>query len=418
MDLSSLHGPDTVLDQWAETLFGKDSLAGRRAEGLVVLQVLPELETGGVERGTIDLANFIASEGGTAIVASAGGRMEQKLDRSGTIHITLPLNTKNPLKVRRNVGRLKKIIRDYGVDVVHARSRAPAWSAELACRKSGAFFVTTFHGTYNFKSKLKRWYNSVMTRGQRVIAVSHFISEHMQQNYGTPLEKVHVIHRGVDVSEFRDEAITPIRIARMVSGWRIPEDRHIVVLPGRLSEWKGQKLFIEAINRLKHLPLCCLMVGSHQGRQEYYEELRALIKKYELEDTVSIVGNCDDMATLYKLADVVVSGSIEPEAFGRIVAEAQAMGTLPVAPDHGGATEQIISGENGYLYSVGNAEEMADAIEKILVSNIGVTRMREQAISSVRENFTKERMCQRTLAAYWELIESETPYGTDSYKTV
>lgn len=414
MDLSS--NPENLLDQWAETLFANDTLAGRRAEGLVVLQVLPELDTGGVERGAVDLANFIASEGGLALVASAGGRMEQKLDRKGCIHLKMPLHSKNPITILSNARRLKKAIRDYGVNIVHARSRAPAWAAERACRKSGAFFVTTAHGPYSFKSRLKKRYNTIMSTGQRVIAVSHFIADYLQQSYQTPAEKIHVIHRGVDLDEFNEGAITSLRIARMVSAWRLPEDRQIVVLPGRLTGWKGQKLFIEAIAQLKHLPLCCLMVGSHQGRQDYFEELRSLIKKHELEDTISIVGNCDDMPTLYKLADVVVSASIEPEAFGRVVAEAQAMGTLPVAPDHGGAVEQIVSGENGFLFSTGDANGMADAIEQALnLDTHDNTRMRENAVKSVAASFTKSRMCRLTLALYWELIREETPYGTESY---
>ena len=414
MDLSS--NPENLLDQWAETLFANDTLAGRRAEGLVVMQVLPELDTGGVERGAVDLANFIAAEGGLALVASAGGRMEQKLNRQGCVHITMPLHSKNPLVILRNARRLKKIIKEYRVNIVHARSRAPAWSAERACRTSGAFFVTTAHGPYSFKNRLKKKYNAIMSAGQRVIAVSHFISNYLQESYQTPPEKIHVIHRGVDLAEFNEGAITSLRIARMVQAWRLPEDRQIIVLPGRLTGWKGQKLFIEAIAKLKHLPLCCLMVGSHQGRQEYFEELRALIKTHELEDTISIVGNCDDMPTLYKLADVVVSASIEPEAFGRVVAEAQAMGTLPVAPDHGGAVEQIVPGENGFLFSSGNSDEMADAIEKAL--NLGLkenTEMRANAIRSVNTSFSKTRMCRLTLAVYWELIHNETPYGTENY---
>jgi glycosyltransferase involved in cell wall biosynthesis len=256
-----------------------------------------------------------------------------------------------------------------------------------------------------------------MTRGQRVIAVSHFIADHIKKNYAIDADRIHVIHRGVDIEEFNQESITPRRIARLVSSWRIPEDRHIVVLPGRLTAWKGQKLFIQAINKLSHLPLCCLMVGSHQGRQDYFEELRALIKQYRLEDSISIVGNCDDMATLYKLADVVVSSSIDPEAFGRVVAEAQALGTLPIAPDHGGAVEQIVPEENGFLFSSGDAQQLAQAIEKALtLTPERAIKMQQLAIRSVRDNFSKKKMCQLTLAAYWELISNETPYGTSNYK--
>ncbi|HEU0071953.1 MAG TPA: glycosyltransferase, partial [Alphaproteobacteria bacterium] len=235
-----------------------------------VLQVLPALGSangaaGGVERGTVDVAKALVAAGWNAIVASEGGPLARELDRVGAKHVTLPLASKNPFVMRKNVGRLRDVIAAQGVDIVHARSRAPAWSAEAAAKKEGVHFMTTFHGTYGAKSPLKRAYNAVMTRGERVIAISEFIADHIRATYKIDEARIRVIHRGVEVAHFDPARVSQERIIQLAAGWRLPEDRRIVMLPARLSRWKGQGLLLEAIAKLGRRDLFALFVGVGSG---------------------------------------------------------------------------------------------------------------------------------------------------------
>ena len=373
-----------------------------------VLQILPALVTGGVERGTVDVARAVVVGGGRSLVVSAGGPMEHELTRHGGEHFTLPVDSKNPLVMRTNIERLADLIKRESVDLVHARSRAPAWSAWYAARRAGAHFVTTFHGTYSHGNAFKRHYNGVMTKGERVIAISDFIAGHIRKVYGVPTSRIRVIPRGVDISRFDPTRMTPERVVGQAVKWRLPDGMPVVMLPGRLTRWKGQTVFIEAIELLARDDIQCLIVGDDQGRFEYRRELESEIARRGLSHVLHVIEHCDDMPAAYMLTDVVVSASTEPEAFGRVVAEAQALGRPVVATDHGGARESVVDGETGWLTPPNDPQTLADSINTVLNQT---TQQREQlaarSIAHIRKNFSKDVMCRKTLDVYGEVLNRE-----------
>src|SRR5437667_4011514 len=330
-----------------------------------VLQVVPSLVSGGVERGTIDLAGALVAAGWTAYVASAGGPMERELVRTGATHLQLPLASKNPLVIRRNTAALVDIIRRFRIDLVHARSRAPAWSAWSAAHATNRRFVTTFHNTYAVDMPLKRRYNSVMARGERVIAISHFVAEHVAEVYGVAADRLRTIPRGVDLARFDPRRVRGERVVELATRWRVPDDFAVIMLPGRLTRWKGGLDLIEAIARLGRRDLCLLLVGArpHPG---FRRELEAAIERLGLVGMFRIVEDCRDMPAAYVLADVVVSASTDPEGFGRVVVEAQAMGRPVIATDHGGARETIVPGITGWLVPPRDPAALAAAIGEAL----------------------------------------------------
>jgi glycosyltransferase involved in cell wall biosynthesis len=384
---------------------GKLSAPAPAHRSPVILQVLPSLVTGGVERGTIDVAGAVVAAGGTAIVASAGGPMVHELERVGARHVTLPLDSKNPIVMRRNVGRLEALIRAEGVELVHARSRAPAWSALAAARRTGRPFVTTFHGTYGAGNLLKRRYNAVMAKGSRVIAISDFIAEHIRTIYNVDPERIRVIHRGVDLALYDPAKVPPARLIQLAREWRLPDGAQVVMLPGRLTRWKGQTVFLEALARLGRDDICAVVLGSDQGRTSYSEELQRLVEKLGLAHVIRFVEQCRDMPAAYMLADVVVSASTDPEAFGRVVTEAQAMGKPVIATDHGGARETVRQGETGWLVPPGDPAALAEAIGHALsLPQIDYRRMSVLAMATVRNSFAKTAMCDATLALYREVL--------------
>jgi len=386
-------------------------LSNRRA---TVLQVLPALGTsGGVERGTVEIANAVVQAGGRALVASAGGAKEHELQRVGAEHITLPMATKNPIGIYNNISRLADLIRQENVDIIHARSRAPAWSAYFAAKRAKIPFVTTFHGTYSRGSVFKRIYNSAMTKGVRVIAISNFIAGHIHQHYGIPSDRIRIIHRGVDLARFSAANVTAQRVIALANEWRITDGFPLVMLPGRLTRWKGQTVFIEAIAQLKRRDLRCLVVGGDQGRHEFRTELENLVEKHDLGEVVRIVDSCRDMPAAYMLTDVVVSASTDPEAFGRVVIEAQALGRPVIATDHGGAKETVIENETGWLVPPGDPGALAVAIERA----IGLNEQRravlaDRAISNVRDHFSTAAMCRKTLDVYDEVLAKQNGPGS------
>ena len=369
-----------------------------------MLQVLPALVTGGVERGTADVSAALVQAGWRSIVASAGGPMTHEIERAGGLHVTLPLNAKNPFVIQRNIERLSELIDKHGVDLVHARSRAPAWSAFYAARRAGRPFVTTFHGVYGARNPFKRWYNSVMTRGRRVIAISEFVRRHMLEQYALDSARVRVIYRGVDFAAFDPARVTQPRMIQLARDWRLPDGPSVIMLPGRISRWKGHLLLIDALARLGRTDVCCVMVGAEQSGH-YRAEVEARIRQRGVEGIVRIVEHCRDMPAAYMLADVVVSASTAPEAFGRVVAEAQAMGRPVVAPDHGAAPEIILPGETGWLTPPGDPDGLAAALEIALKLNAEQrARLAETAIANVRAKFTRIEMCARTLDVYREVL--------------
>ncbi|MGD0053806.1 MAG: glycosyltransferase family 4 protein, partial [Vulcanimicrobiaceae bacterium] len=326
-----------------------------------MLQVIPSLVSGGVERGTVEVASALAAAGWTAYVASAGGPMVRELARAGVEHIQLPLASKNPLTIRRNCTALVDIIREYKIDVVHARSRAPAWSAWRAAKQTRRRFVTTFHNVYSDKTPLKHWYNSIMARGERVIAISEFVAAHAANDYGVEPDRLRTIPRGVDLRLFDPSQVNGDRVADLAAKWRVPDGFAVVMLPGRLTRWKGGLDFIEAIAKLGRPDLCCLLVGAEQ-RSGFRRELEAAIARHELGSQFRIVEDCRDITAAYALSDVVVSASTDPEGFGRTIVEAQAMGRPVIATDHGGARETVIPGSTGWLVAPGDTAALAATI--------------------------------------------------------
>ncbi len=365
-----------------------------------------------MERGTIDIAGAVAGAGGAAVVASEGGQLERLLTRAGAQHVTLPLASKNPFVMRRNAGRLAEVIKQHGVDIVHARSRAPAWSARAAARRTGRRFVTTFHGAYPISGPFKRAYNRIMTTGERVIAPSKFIAEHILRNYSVDPERLRVIQRGVDLEVFDPARVSPQRVIQLATKWRVPDGVPLVMLPARFARWKGQALLLQALTRLRDLEFCCILIGHDQGRESYRRQLEAMIDRLDLSNRAFIGEHCNDMAAAYMLADVVVSASTEPEAFGRVISEAQAMGRPVVASDHGGMREQVLPGVTAFPFLPGDAESLSRALRRALLLDAQErAHISEQAELHVRANFSKELMCARTLAVYGELLDAEAGQG-------
>ncbi|NCB49798.1 MAG: glycosyltransferase [Alphaproteobacteria bacterium] len=371
----------------------------------VIMQILPALNQGGVERGTIEMATALKKANWPNFVVSAGGKLTSELDKLGVEHITLPVASKNPLRMLVNVLILVQIIKEKKVGIIHARSRAPAWSAYWASKITKVPFLTTFHGVYNIGgSSLKKWYNSVMTRGKLIIAVSNFVGRHIQENYGISSDKIRVIHRGADIEKFNPSLVSAERITALLQKWNLKKDRPIIMLPGRLTRWKGQLVLLEALTLMENKNCFCLFLGSDQGRKAYSQELKDYIKKNGLIGRVAFVDSCSDMPAAYRFSDVVVSASTDPEAFGRVIPEAQAMGCLVVASRHGGATETIEPEKTGLFAEVGNASSLAGALDRLLSMNeADKEKMIADSIDSVRSDFSVQKMCEKTLKVYEEL---------------
>ena len=372
----------------------------------VVLQVLPELNQGGVELGTIEIASELQKRGIKNYVASEGGRMQYQLERMKVKHFTLPLKSKNIFKMCSNAKKLEKIIKENGITIVHARSRAPAWSAYWAAKKCGVHFVTTFHGTYGLGPYgIKKFYNRVMTYGERVIAISNHIREHIIKNYGTDENKIRLIARCVNMDNFNIETTTAERMIKFLEDNHIPEDKPLITLIGRLTNWKGQKLLIEALNKIQDEDFFCLLIGDDQGRVKYTDELHALIEKYGMENRFAFIRHTLDVPAAMMVSDIVLSTSIEPEAFGRIAIEGQAMGRIVIASDIGGSRETVIDGETGKLFASGNADSLAQAIKwGLSLSTAQREKIGAAAIKNVKEHFTKQIMCDKTIKVYEELM--------------
>ncbi|MGA9868943.1 MAG: glycosyltransferase family 4 protein [Acetobacteraceae bacterium] len=371
----------------------------------LILQVLPALDTGGVERGTVEITEAIARAGWTALVASAGGRMVAEVERAGGRHITLPLRAKGPVGILANARRLARLIAAERVDIVHARSRAPAWSAWLAARRAGARFITTYHGAYGEDLPFKRHYNAVMARGEIVIAASRFIAGLVVQRHGVDPSRVRVIPRGIDPAVFDPDAISAERVTRLRTAWSLPNDVPVVVLPGRLTSWKGQEVLIDAAARLGRRDARIVLVGSDQGRTAYSEGLRRRAAAVGLADQLHLAGECDDVPAALSLADVVVHASTEPEAFGRVVIEAQAMGRLVIASDLGGPVETVIEGETGWRVPPGDPAALAAAIDRALALPETVRReMGARARAGVLARCTTAAMQKATLDVYREVL--------------
>ncbi len=376
-----------------------------------ILQVVPEMATGGVERTTVEVASAIIEAGGRALVFSAGGRLVPELEAIGAEHISGKANSKHPWTVFvSNPTKLAQLIVQEKVDIVHARSRAPAWSALLAARRTHTPFVTTYHGIYNAKSGLKRWYNSVMARGDRVIANSGYTRDHILAEHRIDPGRIEVIYRGVDVHAFAPQAVSDRRRKELASQWGIALEspRPRAILPARLTAWKGHKVMLEALETLnrKGLEIDCLMVGDPQGRDNYCADLGHEIRRLGLEDQVHLVGHCRDMPAAFSLADFAVTPSIEPEAFGRTAAEAQAMGLPVIASDLGGARETVEDRVTGFLSPAGDGKALADCIGRLLaLSPAEKAEMGAAGGVRVRSLFTTRTLQSCTISLYQRLVE-------------
>ncbi len=379
-------------------------MKGAEAPGRHVLQVLPAMEMGGVERGTVQMAAALTDAGWGATVASSGGLMIHELARARAEHIDLPLAVKRPFRMLRNGNALTDLINRREIDLVHARSRAPAWSALSAARRTGKPFVTTFHNAYGH-NWLKHHYNAVMAKGDRVIAISEFVAEHVRQTYGVDDDRLVTIHRGIDTNLFDPAKVSAERIIQVSRRWRLDDNHPVIMLPGRLTSWKGQAVLIEALAILGRQDVCCVLVGGDQGRTAYRAELEEAVRQHKLESVVRLVDHCRDMAAAYMLADAVVSASTRPEGFGRVVVEAQAMGRPVIATDHGGARETVRPKQSGWLVPPGDPGALAAALERALELTQGEREvMAQNGRDNVEQNFTVTLMCQRTLDVYQSLL--------------
>ncbi|MGB1076726.1 MAG: glycosyltransferase family 4 protein [Bdellovibrionales bacterium] len=371
----------------------------------VVMQIIPELGTGGAEQGCIDIADALVQAGARAIVVSNGGSRLHELARTGATHIDLPVHSKNPLVMWQNIRRIRRIINEHKVDIVHVRSRAPAWSALKACEGTNAHYMTTCHNPYNFHNSAKKFYNSAMTKGERVIAISHHVAQYMHEHYGLDERTMRLIPRGIPMDRFHPSLVTSERLVKLTKEWRIPEGKNIIMLPGRLTRWKGHSDLIEAISIIKRKDVFGLIIGPDKGHTEYRTELENLIREKGLESSIRMVDQCNDMPAAYMLASVAVCPSTSPEGFGRVPVEAQAMGRPIVATNHGGAMETIIHGETGWLVPVNSPQRLAQAIEEALsLTPEQRALLATRAMHHVAENFTKDLMASRTLDVYAELL--------------
>lgn len=373
-----------------------------------ILQVLPALHSGGVERGTVEMTQAIAAAGGRAWVASAGGRMVPLVERAGGHHALMRLMSKDPLTIALNARRLARLIRQEGVDLVHARSRAPAWSAWLAARLTRTPFVTTWHGVYSENLPGKRRYNAVMARGARVIAISRFVGERVARDYRVPPERLRVIPRGADITQFDPDMVWGERIHRLARDWQLPEDAPVIMLPGRITRWKGHALMVDALARMRDRRAILLFVGAAPDRRagrRFVRELLDLARRGGVADRVRFAGHCTDMPAALALADLVVVPSLKPEPFGRVVVEAQAMARPVIVARHGAAMETVSDGQTGWTVPPGDAAAWAATLDAVLgFPTDAVAGVGEAGRAAVHAGYTTAAMQQATLAVYDELL--------------
>jgi len=377
-----------------------------------VLQVIPKLGYGGAETGCFDLAHYLYENNYKSYIATSGGPLLKYLNRKKVKLFRLPVHSKNPILIIINSFILIFLIIAYNIDIVHARSRAPAWSCFIATKFTGRKFVTTFHGTYNFNSSLKKWYNSVMLRSDLIIAGTNFIFSHIQSKYAGYLnskKKFLVIFRGINLEYFNPKRIKENDKYLLKKKWEIDENKKIILLPGRLTSWKGQEMFIEAISNLKNdssfSDFVAVILGSDQGRKIYKKKLLRLVEQHRLNNNIIFVEHLDLMPIAYEISDIIVSASIEPEAFGRVSVEAQAMEKPIVASDIGGSKETIINGKTGFLFEAGNPKKLSEKLNEVLnLSDVTRNGIGAEGRKNVIAKFNVEKMCNSTYSEYNKLI--------------
>ena len=377
-----------------------------------VLQVIPKLGYGGAETGCYDIAHFLPENNCKSFIVTSGGELTKFIDKKKVKLIRLPVHSKNPLMILMNSIILVGIILAFNISIVHARSRAPAWSCLFATKITRRKFVTTFHGTYNFRGKLKKFYNSVMVRSDLVIAGSNFIFSHIQENYPEFLnskKKFLVIFRGINVDYFDPTTKLETDENKLLEEWHINNKKKIILMPGRLTSWKGQELFIEALNLVKielgYEAFHVVILGSDQGRDMYKKKLINLTEKYNLKDQIKFVDHCKDMALAYNIADIVVSASIEPEAFGRVAVEAQSMEKVIIASNIGGSNETIINEKTGFLFESGDPAALSKKIiQAMTMDESSLELMGKEGRKNIIKKFNVEKMCFSTYSEYKRLL--------------
>lgn len=381
----------------------------KAVDGLKILQVLPRVNSGGVERGAIDVSWFINKiPPHTSIIASAGGSLETEIARKKINHIKLPLDSKNPFVIFLNSLRLYKVIKENEINIVHARSRAPAWSAYWAAKRANVNFVTTVHGAYKTEGFLKKYYNSIMLKGKKVIAVSYFIEKYIRKNYQLVKNNIEVIYRGVDIPSFTIAKVSEGRVESLFQQYRLPLEKCIILLPGRLSRIKGHAVLLDALSYLKSEDWICLFVGSIGDKnQEYLKELYEHAAQLKIRNRLYIYNECTDMPALYKMCNIVVCPTIVPEAFGRVIAEAMAMERPIIASDHGGAKEIIEHKVNGFLFNNKSPKELANELEYVMkMSPRSRAQLKMQAHARISTHFDNRTMLEKTFKIYKQLLSS------------
>ncbi len=377
-----------------------------------VLQVIPKLGYGGAETGCYDIAHYLSENNCESFIVTSGGELTKFIDKKKVKLIRLPVHSKNPILILFNTIILIGIILFYNISIVHARSRAPAWSCLFASKFTRRKFVTTFHGTYNFSGKLKKFYNSVMVRSDLIIAGSNFIFSHIKENYSSLIDikkKFLVIFRGINVDYFDPSATIETEEKNLLKKWEILDNKKIILMPGRLTSWKGQELFIEAVNlvniELGYEAFYAVILGSDQGRDLYRKKLKRLCEQYRISKQIKFIDHCKDMALAYKISDIVISASIEPEAFGRVSVEAQSMQKLIIASNIGGSNETIINEKTGLLFEAGDPKALCKKIIRALtmdettLKSIGI-----EGRKNIIKKFNVEKMCFSTYSEYKRLL--------------
>jgi glycosyltransferase involved in cell wall biosynthesis len=382
------------------------------SSNLKVLQVIPKLGYGGAETGCYDIAHYLPENGCKSFIVTSGGELTKFINKEKVKLIKLPVQSKNPLLIIFNTLALIFIIIFNNISIVHARSRAPAWSCLFATKITRRKFVTTFHGTYNFNNKIKKFYNSVMVKSNLIIAGSNFIFSHIKNNYSDYLDiknKLLVIFRGINVDYFDPTTKTEIEEKKLLKNWGIVENKKIILLPGRLTSWKGQELLLEAINmvniQLGYEAFYAVILGSDQGRDLFKKKLIRLSEQYRMTKQVKFIDHCKDMALAYKVSDIIISASIEPEAFGRVAVEAQSMEKIIIASDIGGSNETVIDEKTGYLFEAGNANSLSKKILKVLnLDDTTIKTIGTEGRKNIVNKFNVEKMCFSTYSEYKKLI--------------
>ena len=379
-----------------------------------VLQVIPKLGYGGAETGCYDLAHFLPEQGCKSFIVTSGGVLLKFIKKEKVKVFRLPVQSKNPILILFNAIIISLIILIYNINIIHARSRAPAWSCLIATKITSRKFVTTFHGTYNFSNRFKKFYNSVMVRSHLIIAGSNFIFSHINENYGdfflNKKRKLLVISRGINANYFNSQKISLSKIEKFSKKNSIDRDKFIILLPGRLSFWKGQKIFIEALKllseQINNQPFEGIIIGGDQGKSVYKKQLIALVERYRLKKIIKFIDHCDEMPVAYKIANLVCSCSSEPEAFGRVSVEAQSMGIPIVASDIGGSTETIVKDKTGFLFKSGDSNALTNAIIMVMQKDYNSLKsIGFEGRKNILKKFDVDKMCHTTFTEYKKLIE-------------